>query len=85
MSELANSEKLETVADLITALGGPTAISKLFDPPLTPNAVGNWRERGLPPETFIVLTTALNARGFYAPPSLWNFRGPIEIECLTAL
>lgn len=70
------AEQINTADEVIDYLGGNTIVAKMFDPPLTPNAVGNWRERGLPPETFITLTTALNARGLHAPPSLWKMREP---------
>lgn len=83
MSELSKSpesELITSVDELIDRLGGNSVVARLFDPPLTPNAVGNWRdpERGLPAESFLVLTTALNARSLYAPPSLWKFRRAVE-------
>ena len=68
------AEQINSASDLIDRLGGNSVVAAMFDPPLTPNAVGNWRERGLPPETFYALTTILNQRGLYAPPTLWKQR-----------
>lgn len=78
MAEQINTdtERVNSSGEVIDVLGGNSVVAKMFDPPLTANAVGNWRERGLPPETFITLTTALNARGRYASPSLWKMREP---------
>jgi hypothetical protein len=69
-------ELINTPDEVIDRLGGNSVVARMFEPPLTPNAVGNWRERGLPPETFWTLTAALNANGLYAPPSLWRMREP---------
>ena len=68
------AEQINTADEVIDRLGGNSIVAAFFDPPVTPNAVGNWRERGLPPETFVVLTKHLNARKLYAPPSLWRQR-----------
>mgnify|MGYP001611466370 CR=1 FL=1 len=66
------AEQINTVDDVIDRLGGNTVLALALG--LTPNAVGNWRERGLPPETFVALTGLLNAKDLYAPPSLWRMR-----------
>lgn len=80
MTEQINSTEQVVVirnpGDGIDRLGGNSVVAAMFVPPLTPNAVGNWRERGYPPETFITLTTAFAARGLYAPRSLWKMYQP---------
>ena len=68
------AEQINSADEVIDRLGGNSVVAKLIDPPVTPNAVGNWRVRGLPPETFLALTQALNAKDIYAPPSLWRMR-----------
>lgn len=72
MTEPQEMELLTTSTEVIDRLGGNTVVASFTG--VSPNAVGNWRVRGLPPETFIVLTTALNAKGLCAPPSLWRMR-----------
>jgi hypothetical protein len=66
------AEQINTADEVIDRLGGNSVVAGLIG--VTPNAVGNWRVRGLPPETFVALTTALNAIDLYAPPSLWRMR-----------
>lgn len=66
------AEQINTVSEVIDRLGGNSVVAAALG--LTPNAVGNWRERGFPPETFIALTDLLNAKGCFAPPKLWKMR-----------
>jgi hypothetical protein len=66
------AEQINSANEVIDRLGGNTVLAGLLDPPVTPNAVGNWRERGFPPETFIAITSLLNARNLYAPLTLWR-------------
>lgn len=70
MSKARKPEKLETSREVIKELGGYRAVAALLG--CDPGAVSNWGKRGLPPETFYALTTVLNARNLYAPPSLWR-------------
>lgn len=72
MSEQINAELIKSADDVIDKLGGTNAVARLMR--LDARAVSNWRKRGLPPETFVALTAALNANGLYAPPSLWRMR-----------
>jgi hypothetical protein len=65
-------KRLANVRDLIEALGGVDEVSSLLG--LGTNAVHNWKTRGLPPETYVVLMRALESRGFTAPASLWKMR-----------
>jgi len=73
MAEQGNPEKLCTTGEVIDRLGGDAAVARLLGCNYT-QTVWNWRERGLPPDTFYALTTILNQRGLYAPPSLWKMR-----------
>ncbi len=66
------AEQINSASEVIDRLGGNSVVASLIG--VTPNAVGNWRQRGLPPETFVALSEALNAKDLYAPPSLWRMR-----------
>lgn len=66
------AEQVNTAAEVIDLLGGNVALAKTLG--LDSRVVTNWRERGLPPSTFYALTNLLNAKGYYAPPSLWRQR-----------
>lgn len=65
-------EQINTADDVLDRLGGTNAVAKLLD--CDARVVSNWRARGLPPETFVALTQALNAKDLYAPPSLWRMK-----------
>lgn len=63
--------ELQSVADVINELGGPTATGRLVGRSV--QAVVNWRLRNkLPPDTFKALQGALHQRGATAPDSLWR-------------
>ncbi len=67
--------ELRTVADVIKALGGASETSRIASRtrPRTPQAVSNWRRyKTLPPTTYLLLTEALEERGFSASPKLWG-------------
>lgn len=64
------SRELTTTNAVIDALGGTKKVAILTGRP--DQAVSNWRRRGFPPETFIVLTDALNAIECIAPSELWS-------------
>lgn len=66
------AEQINTAREVIEKLGGITEVARLLG--LQPSAVGNWYARDFPPETFVALTSLLNQRGLYAPPSLWKQR-----------
>lgn len=67
-------KKLTNAGLVIDALGGTAAVAKLTNS--KPTAVSNWRERGLPPDTFVVLTSALMTVGCWAPLALWGMQPP---------
>lgn len=66
------AEQINSADDVIDRLGGTVAVSKMFE--VDPRVVSNWRTRGLPPETFVALSAALNAKNCFASPSLWRMR-----------
>ena len=51
--------------DLCAAIGPYSAIGALFDPPVSPQAVGKWGENGIPPERVMALA---RATGFKVTP-----------------
>lgn len=64
-------EPLSTVAEVVAALGGPAQVCRLTG--RGASAVSMWKYRGnFSPETFVVLTEALQEKGFTAPASLWR-------------
>ena len=64
---------LQTAADVIEALGGNKPVGALTN--TRPKTVSMWRRNGLPPETYLALSSALARIGIHAPPSLWKQRG----------
>jgi len=64
MTELISAD------EVIDALGGTNGVSDLIG--ARPSAVSNWRRLGLPPRTYIALSEALKAKGFWADPSIWK-------------
>lgn len=69
---------LNTPSAVIDALGGPTRTARLVG--RSPNAVWNWRERGFPPETYLVCQRLLSERGLRAPARLWRMAEPPKLE-----
>jgi hypothetical protein len=64
-------ELLETVDEVIDALGGTTATGRIAI--RSPQSVTNWRNaQKLPCGTFLRLNRALEAIGKKAPPELWG-------------
>ncbi len=48
--------------DLAEALGPYSAIGAIFEPPISPQAVSKWGEKGIPPERVIALSRATGFR-----------------------
>lgn len=66
-------DKLSTTAEVVDALGGYIAVSKITGS--NPKAVSNWpRFKKFPAKTYLALTRALKAKGSTAPPSLWGMQ-----------
>lgn len=67
------AEQIKTIEGVIDSLGGVETVAILIGS--NPKAVYQWKRRGIPANTFYALTGLLNAKGLYAPPSLWNMKG----------
>jgi hypothetical protein len=69
--------ELETASDVIDALGGTTAVSKLTGASLS--TVSNWRTFGkFPANTFVTLKAALTIQDATAPDRLWSMKRPVK-------
>lgn len=68
-------KKLTTAAEIVEVLGGPEAVAKLTNATL--EAVWNWHGyfEQFPANTYVLMTRALERRGYKAPPHLWKMRG----------
>jgi hypothetical protein len=66
-------EEINSADDAVEVLGGTTAVARLFGVDL--RVVSNWRERGLPPDTYSGFKKLFEERGInMPPPSLWRHR-----------
>jgi len=66
-------ETLLSTSAVLDELGGNSAVAELTGS--TPKAVWNWRvAETFPSNTYVALTTALQAKGKNAPPSLWGMK-----------
>lgn len=72
--------RLKTTEDVVAALGGTPAVSRLTGRGIT--AVCNWRARNVfPPNTYALLLGALRDVGKDAPGSLWGMtERPLSLE-----
>ncbi len=69
---------LQTTESVIDELGGNQAVSELTGT-LNAKAVSNWRSSNLfPAWTYLILTTALQARGKAASDTLWKMEAPAK-------
>lgn len=66
-------KQIKRVDEVIDALGGAKEVADLFA--IGRNAVSQWKTRGFPPETYVVMQERLARKGFCAAPALWNMRG----------
>ena len=66
------SKQLHTVEDVIKELGGPDAVKEMT------NRDGQWtvamwkNRKKFPPNTYLIMKAALDAKGVRAPASLWG-------------
>jgi hypothetical protein len=68
---------LNSVDEVIDALGGPTKVAALVA--VGPSAVVNWRTRKeIPPDCFVLITDALAGLGKEAARSVFGFKEPAE-------
>lgn len=72
--------KLKDESHVIDALGGSYATGCMFRPRLDARVVANWRTRGLPAKTWLVLAPALSERGFEFSPRLFGMLEPRRAE-----
>lgn len=71
------TKPLATAAEVIEALGGPAATARLTG--RKAQHVWNWKNSDrLPAETFLVISSELEALGKSAPPSLWGIAVPAD-------
>jgi hypothetical protein len=70
---------LQTVDDVIGALGGVAAVKTLTE--CSTSTIWNWKNSGrFPSDTYVVMNAALAMRGKSAPVSLWRMRKPVAAE-----
>lgn len=66
---------LQTAREIIEELGGPTAVGRIVGRSV--QSIVNWRAKNrLPPDTFLLLSAALQEKQISAPPSLWGIKEP---------
>jgi hypothetical protein len=70
------ARQVKTIEDVIDRLGGIKEVASLTGVGIT--AVYAWPTRGFPPETYVVLTRALEGKGYTAPATLWQMRAVSE-------
>ena len=73
-----DQRELETVADVIEALGGLSAVATQYTESGNVSTVSTWKKRGLPSRTYTVMTEDLRKRGHTAPARLWGMRDSVE-------
>lgn len=72
------AEQINSPREIIKRLGGITEVARLLG--RKPSAVGNWYERGFPPDTYPVLTKILKEKNLSAPPTLWGVQVDIAVN-----
>lgn len=72
--------ELRTTKEIIEFLGGLDEVAKLTG--RNKDAAWNWLHRfdTFPANTFVAITSALEAKGCSAPPSLWKMVEPVGQE-----
>lgn len=65
-------KQIKRADEVIEILGGTKEVALLFS--VGRNTVSQWKSRGLPRETYVVMQKALARKGFCAPAALWNMR-----------
>jgi hypothetical protein len=68
--------KIRNESHAIDVLGGSEATGGMFRPRLDARVVSNWRSRGLPPKTWLVLAPRLEQLGFEFSPRLFGMLEP---------
>ena len=65
-------KEINTIPAIIDLLGGNETVANALG--VTASAVGNWRGRKLPSDTFLAIQGLLMAKGATAPAHLWGMR-----------
>ena len=79
MVYLERMERIESVGAIIDKLGGTGAVAALVG--ISAQGVSNWRsKKGIPPEYFLVLRAALEAKGLVAETALFGFQGASDSD-----
>jgi len=68
--------KLKDESHLIDVLGGNETTGRMFRPRLEQRVVSNWRRRGIPAKTWLVLAPRLRELGFEFSPRLFGMLEP---------
>lgn len=64
-------KRIDTIPDLVGALGGPSAVGELFG--INPSAVGNWVERDvIPPGWHLRLLVEIRQRQLRVDPTVFG-------------
>jgi hypothetical protein len=70
---------LETTAEVVRELGGYLAVAEITGS--KPSAASNWpRFKTFPSNTYLAITSALEAKGLSAPASLWAMKQPANAD-----
>lgn len=70
-------QNLETLDEVITALGGTDGLFDLMG--AKPSTISMWKKAGnFPSNSYVLMSAALGARGKAAPDSLWKMKAPAE-------
>lgn len=69
--------ELSAASEIFDKLGGVRAVAELTG--RTYDAAWNWKRfNRFPPNTYSIMTAALNANGYTAPGSLWRMVEPVQ-------
>jgi hypothetical protein len=73
------SRELKSTSEIVDVLGGISSVARLTGSKY--NAACNWKAAlTFPSNTYVAMTTALKAKGYRAPASLWGMKEPAEVE-----
>jgi hypothetical protein len=72
MESNAKLRPLWTFDEIVTVLGGPSAVGRMTG--CTSSAVCNWRSKcgRFPARYYVAMRDELAARGYFGPPALWG-------------
>lgn len=70
--------EIRSIEELISLLGGPTKVAARLGVGVP--AVSNWLQRKVPPEHFLLLSDAAEAKGRTLSPDLFRFNPGSEVR-----